>query len=71
MHFGVAASRWTLKGLIEAVLPVEASRRYQPVEVPSFPIILYYAPQHGLLEQDEVEEDCCLCHLAGAAPTYR
>ena len=33
--------------------------------------ILYYTPQHGLLEQDEVEEDCCLCHLAGAAPTYR
>ncbi|XP_021257764.1 T-cell surface glycoprotein CD3 zeta chain isoform X2 [Numida meleagris] len=37
MHFGAAASRWTLKALIEAVLPAEAARRYQPVEVPSSP----------------------------------
>lgn len=35
MCFGVAASRWTRKALIEAVLPVEAARRAEPVEVPS------------------------------------
>lgn len=37
MRFEVAASRWTLKALIEAVLPAEATRRYQPLEVPSSP----------------------------------
>lgn len=71
MRFGAAASRWTLKALIEAVLPAEATRRYQPIGGAFLPTILYYTTQRGLLEQDEVEEDHCLCYLTGSAPTYR